>query len=200
MWSRSSFFVGVLTALIAMAGCEATAQPENGGSGQGDLSRSISSQSNESDVGQSGSSSAAAGSVESKNDEGYEISTDGTWEAYDSNRDNYRLHIRKKDGTQDKVIVEDPVLCPCLAGGWVYYFNTLDEIDKVKLDGTGKTKVCGTDAIENLNGSMAVTAEYKDGYILYKTVQLRSAGDDSSYPEVRYKLDLGQEKITPVKD
>lgn len=144
-------------------------------------------------------SSAAAPSVES-DDKGREISTDGTWEAYDSNKDNYKLHVRKKDGTGDKVIVDDAVLCPCIAGDWAYYFNTLDEIDKIKLDGTGKTKVCSTDNFGDLCGSTAITSSYKDGAILYRTQQMRCAGDTSSYPAYYYRLDVSTGKVTQVKN
>lgn len=127
-----------------------------------------------------------------------EISSDGAWEAYDSNRDGYKLHVRKKDGTEDRMIVDDAVLSPCLAGDWVYYIKPLTEIDRVRLDGSRNEKVCGLDAMQGVSGSAAVTAEYKDGSILYKTVQLRSVGDDSSYPAFYYRLDLGGGKLTPV--
>lgn len=210
--------------ILALAGCGTqAAQPESGSSVPADSGQSVASQSSgpapsqkaETDSPEAGQSSAPqssapesaapassgpAPSVESKNyDTGYEISTDGVWEAYDSNRDEYKLHVRKKDGTQDRVIVDDIVLCPCLAGDWVYYFNTLNEIDKVKLDGSGKTKVCGTEAFQNLNGSTAVTASYRDGYILYQTVQLREVGNNSSYPPYYYKLDVSKGTLTPVK-
>lgn len=188
-------------------------QPEKAGSSRTDSSQSIRSQSGSSAVSQetedqsAGSRSAAsavssaAPSVESKHyDTGYEISTDGVWEAYDSNRDHYKLHVRKKDGTQDRVIVDDAVLCPCIAGDWVYYFNTLDEIDKIRLDGTGKTKVCGTDAFHDVSGSTAITASYKDGVILYRTQQMHSAGDTSSYPVYYYKLDVKTGTVTELKN
>lgn len=137
--------------------------------------------------------------MESKNyDTGEEISTDGVWEAYDSNRDEYKLHVRKKDGTGDKVIVDDMVLCPCIAGDWVYYINPLVEIDKIRLDGTGKTKVCDLDM--NICGSTAVTASYKDGAILYRTRQMRSVGDNSSYPAYYYSLDVETGKLTEIKN
>lgn len=145
-------------------------------------------------------SSGPAPSVESYNyDDRVETSTDGTWEAYDSNRDGYKLHVRKKGAAGDQVIVNDIVRCPCLVGNWVYYFHTLCEIDKVRLDGSGKTKVCGTDDFGNLNGSTAITAEYKDGYIRYKTVQLHCVGDTSSYPPYYYKLNVADGKVTAVK-
>lgn len=129
-----------------------------------------------------------------------EVSSDGNgWVAYDTNKDDYKLHIKKADGTEDKVIVNDPVLAPCVAGEWVYYIAPLREIDKVKLDGSHKTKVCTVDAMEALNANAAVTAEYKDGYILYKLVQLREVGDSRPNTVTYYKLDLNQNKITEVK-
>jgi hypothetical protein len=134
--------------------------------------------------------------VESR-DKGREISTDGKWEAYDSDRDEYKLHVRKKDGTADKVIVDETVLCPCIAGDWVYYINPLVEIDKVKLDGTGKTKVCGLDM--DICGSTAVTASYKNGRILYKTVPMAYVGGESSHPPRYYGLNLETGTITEVK-
>lgn len=146
-------------------------------------------------------SSGPAPSVESYNyDDNVEISTDGTWEAFDRSRDGYQLHIRKKGAAGDKVIVKDTVRCPCLVGDWVYYFHTLCEIDKVRLDGSGKTKVCGTDDFGDLNGSTAITAEYKDGYIRYKTVQMHCVGDTSSYPPYYYKLNVASGKVTAVKN
>ena len=121
------------------------------------------------------------------------------WVAYDTNKDSYKLHIKRKDGTEDHVIENDSVLAPCVAGEWAYYIVPLQEIDKVKLDGSQKTKVCTVDAMEALNANAAVTAEYKDGYILYKLVQLREVGDNSPNTVTYYKLDLNQNKITEVK-
>ena len=137
--------------------------------------------------------------MESKDyDSGYEISTDGTWEAYDSNRDEYKLHVRKKDGTEERVIVDDAVLCPCLVGDWVYYIQPLVQINRVRLDGSQNEKVC--DLNMGVSGSTAVTASYQDGYILYQTVQMRSVGDNSSYPPYYYKLDVARGTLTPVKN
>ncbi len=214
---------GALAGIFLLPGCGTkSVQPANGGSSseQTAPSSSISSQSAESTVlsdaprsstpqskmpapssssGAASSSSGPAPSVESKNyDNGVETSTDGTWEAYDSSQDGYKLHVRKKGATGDKVIVNDPVLCPCLVGNWVYYFNTLGEIDKVRLDGSGKTAVCTTDDFGNLNGSTAVTAEYKGGYIRYRTIQMKSVGDTSSYPPCYYELDIANGKVTAV--
>ena len=132
------------------------------------------------------------------------------WVAYASNKDDYKLHVRRKDGTEDKVIVNETVLAPCVAGEWVYYLSSLDEIDKVKLDGSQKTKVCSTDAIQvydantktygGLNGSTSVTAEYKDGYILYQCFQLKQVGDKLENPPSYYKLDLQENKLTLVNE
>ncbi|OCN01230.1 hypothetical protein A7X67_07625 [Clostridium sp. W14A] len=79
------------------------------------------------------------------------------------------------------------VLCPCIAGSWVYYFNTLDEIDKIRLDGTGKTKVCGTESFGDLCGSTEITASYKDG-------------DTGSYPAYYFSLDTETGTVTEVKN
>ena len=122
------------------------------------------------------------------------------WVAYTTNKDSYKLHLKKEDGSEDKVIVNDPVLAPCVAGEWVYYIDPLIEIDKVNLDGSQKTKVCDIPEIMEINGSTAVTAEYKDGYILYKTQQLHEVGDNSSYPPYYYKLDPATNKISEVKN
>lgn len=206
-----------MAAFLVLSGCGAqTAQAGNSSSGQSAGSRSVSSavsreteaqsgapDSSQNAVSQSAASTAAstAPSVESKNyDTGYEVSTDGVWEAYDSNRDEYKLHVRKKDGTGDKILVDDIVLCPCIAGDWVYYFNTLAEIDKIRLDGTGKTKVCSTDHFHDVSGSTAITASYKDGAILYRTQQMRSVGDNSSYPAYYYSLDTETGTVTEVKN
>jgi len=132
---------------------------------------------------------------------------DSDWVAYDTNKDDYKLHIRKKDGTKDKVIVNDAVLAPCVAGEWVYYIAPLREIEKVKLDGSQKTKVCSIDAFQvynvnlntyhGLNGSTSITAKYLDGYILYTCFQLHEFGDKPNPPSY-YKLNLKQNKIIPV--
>ena len=217
---RNLLLAGALAGILLLPGCATkTLQPANGGSSSEQTvpSLSISSQSGESAVlsgaprsstpqskvpapsSSSGAASSSSGppSVESKNyDNGVETSADGTWEAYDSSQDGYKLHVRKKGAAGDKVIVNDPVLCPCLVGNWVYYFNTLGEIDKIRLDGSGKTAVCSTDDFGNLNGSTAVTAEYKGGYIRYRTVQMKSVGDTSSYPLCYYELDIASGKVT----
>jgi len=124
---------------------------------------------------------------------------DSDWVAYDTNKDGYKLHIRRKDGTGDKVIVNDSVLAPCVAGEWAYFFSDLDTIEKVRLDGSQRTKVCDTPEMMHLNGNASLTAEYKDGYILYRTQQLHEIGNNSSYPSYYYKLDPDTNKITEVK-
>lgn len=121
------------------------------------------------------------------------------WVVYSTNKDGYKLHKKRQDGTEDTVIVNDIVEAPCLAGEWVYYFPDLSEIDRVNLDGSQKTRICSTDAFDNLDGSTAVTAEYKDGYILYKLSQLTPVGDNKSTKVSYYKLDLNQKKIIAVK-
>ena len=123
----------------------------------------------------------------------------GEWVAYDTNKDGYKLHIKKADGTEDKVILNDTVLAPCVAGDWVYYIYPLQEIDKIKVDGSQKTKVCDIDAMDALNANTAVTAEYRDGCILYKIVQLREVGDSRPNTVTYYKLDIKSNKITEVK-
>lgn len=120
------------------------------------------------------------------------------WVAYDTNEDRYKLHIKREDGTGDHVILNDVVLAPCVAGDWVYFLADLSTIKKVKLDGTQKTQVCSTDAMEALNANAAITPQYKDGYILYKLVQLREVGDSRPHTVTYYKLDLNRNKITEV--
>ncbi len=190
--------------LVAAAGCRAS-----GGEGSAANSLSSASQASASaavssaqsvssePVGSKDASERAVSKAESQQPQ-----NDSDWVAYTTNKDDYKLHISKKDGTGDKVIVNDTVLTPCVAGEWVYYFANLDEIDKVKLDGSQKTKVCNTDTFQNLNGSTAVTAEYKDGYILYKLVQMKQAGDlnSKSNSPAYYKLDINQNKIVPVRN
>ena len=138
------------------------------------------------------------------------VQSDSEWVAYSNSKDKYKLHIKKIDGTEDKVIISDIVLEPCVAGEWVYYLPNLDEIDKVKLDGSQKTRVCSTDALvvynanvnkyHGLNGSTSITAKYKDGYILYTCFQLKQVEDKKINPPSYYKLDLKQNKLIPVKN
>ncbi len=119
---------------------------------------------------------------------------------YEDKKSGTSLRIRKKDGTGDRVIATDYDEAACLAGDWVYYFADLDTVRKVKTDGSQRTTVCNTDAIGELNGSTEVTTEYQNGSILIRTLQLKSAGDTgpSASPHY-YRLDLGKNKITPVK-
>lgn len=79
-----------------------------------------------------------------------------------------------------------------MVGDWVYYLAGLNEVDKVKLDGSQKTKVCDTDAMRALNANVDPSAQYKDGSILYKLIQLREVGDDSPNTVTYYKLDINQ--------
>ncbi len=192
--------------LLAAAGCGA---PGGGKTENSSISSAaVSSSSSASQVLSSSLVPAASMSSESVSNDGKAVSiaesqksqNDSDWVAYDTNKDGYKLHIRKKDGTGDKVIVNDSVLAPCVAGEWAYYIVPLQEIDKVKLDGSQKTKVCDIDAMEAINANAAVTAEYKDGYILYKLVQLREIGDSRPNTVTYYNLDIKQNKITPVKN
>ena len=148
--------------------------------------------------GETGSNNNTEESTASAVQSSSEGSSDNSeWVAYRD--DDYQLHVKKKDGTEDRVLVDDIVLAPCVVGEWVYYIYPLIEIDKVKLDGSQKTKVCDlTPEIMEINGNTAVAAEYKDGYILYKTQQLHEVGNNSSYPEHYYKLDPEKNKITEV--
>jgi beta-lactamase regulating signal transducer with metallopeptidase domain len=126
----------------------------------------------------------------------------GEWIVYEKKGEaGHKLHIKKKDGSEDRIIATDYDEAPCLAGEWVYYFADLNTIRKVKLDGSQKTTVCNTDALGNINGSTEITMEYKNGYIIIKTFQLKSVGDTgpSATPHY-YKLDLNQNKITSVKN
>ena len=78
------------------------------------------------------------------------------------------------------------------------------------LDGSQKIKVCDTNAFQvynanldiyhEINGSTSVTAEYKDGYILYTCFQLKEAGDEKSNPPSYYKLDLNQNTLKQVEN
>ncbi|HEX3025973.1 MAG TPA: hypothetical protein VHR42_01915 [Clostridia bacterium] len=130
-----------------------------------------------------------------------------TWVAYIDN--DHHLHVKKKDGSNDKILVKDVEEAPCVAGDWVYFLPDLNEIDKVKLDGSQRTKVCSTDPFivynanlnisHEINGSSSVTAEYKDGYILYTCFQLKEVGEEKTNPPSYYKLDLAQNKLIPVK-
>jgi len=130
------------------------------------------------------------------------------WATYSNSKDEYKLHIERI--TEDKVISDDSVLAPCVASEWVYYIFPLENIYKIKLDGSQKTKVCNTDALvvynpnvnkyHGLNGSTSVTAEYKDGYILYACYQMQQIGDKKMNPTSYYKLDPNTNKITEVKE
>ncbi len=128
-----------------------------------------------------------------------ESEDDNGWVVYVTNEDTYKLHIKRADGTEDRVILDDIALAPCVAGEWVYYINPLIEIDKVKLDGSQKTKVCDIPDIMEINGNAEVTAKYKDGSILYRTVQLHEVGNNSSYSPHYYKLNPETNTMTEIK-
>ena len=213
---RTMIVIGLSALFVAATGCGADkpAGPASSGADSSvESSSSIVSETPSSSIfapGESLETASGAGEASSKKSASKNTSpalevsgksqNDSEWVAYDTNKDNYKLHIRRKDGIGDKVVVNDIVLAPCVAGAWVYYLSSLDEIDKVKLDGSQKTKVCDTDAMQHLNGNMAITAEYKDGYILYQTKQCNEAGNNSSYPTLYYKLDLKQNKLIPSKN
>lgn len=151
------------------------------------------------------SASSAAKAVSKAASKGSQVSS--AWVAY-IDHDNH-LHVKKKDGSNDKIIVKDVEEAPCVAGDWVYFLPDLGEIDKVRLDGSQRTKVCSTDPFivynanlnisHEINGSSSVTAEYQDGYILYTCFQLKEVGEEKRNPPSYYKLDLTQNKLIPVK-
>lgn len=213
VWIRRIWILGLSASFVLAAGCGAnkSAAPA---SSRADLTEesgpSIVSEASSSTAPAAGESSAAASgagkNVSERNGSGSssaapETSSEkpqenGGWTAYID--DQHDLHVKREDGTGDKIIVRDVDEAPCVAGEWVYFLPDLSEIDKVKLDGSQRTKVCDTGAMRNLNGNMAVTAEYKNGSILYKTQQLHEVGNSSSYPVSYYKLDLRENKLTPV--
>lgn len=189
---RKVSFICLSALLILTTGCS-TQNGENAvSSGTGSLAESESSES---------SSTAAQANSNASSDH-------SDWTAYID--EDHNLCVQKKEDSNGKVIVKDVAEAPCVADEWVYYLPDLDEIDKVKLDGSEKTKVCGTDAFQvynanldiyhDINGSTSVTAEYQDGYILYTCFQLREEGENKSNPPSYYRLDLDQNTLTPVKD
>ena len=222
---RKLFYICLLALLILTTGCSASNGDNAVSSGTGSASGIQSSEpssfiSSETSSAQSAVSEQASSnpvssekSILKKSSSAPKVSSkkpqnNNEWVAYID--DNNNLRIKKRDGSNDKVIVKDVAEAPCVAGEWVYYLPDLDEIDKVKLDGSQKTKVCGTDALvvynanvnkyHELNGSTSVTAEYKDGYILYKCFQLKEGGDKKTNPPSYYKLDINTNKITSVKN
>lgn len=132
----------------------------------------------------------------------------GDWTAYIDGEHN--LCVKQQDDSTAAVLVRDVAGAPCVAGEWVYYLPNLDEIDKVKLDGSQIKKVCETDTFQvlnanlnlyhEINGSTSITAAYKDGYILYTCVQLNEVGDKQPNPPSHYKLDLSQNTLTFIED
>lgn len=183
--------------LILTTGCNAP----NGGSG---ASAQAPSSEGESSLNMDGEEDAS-----STSQTGTEASPDQSeWTAYID--DAHQLCIRKKDGSEAQVLVKDVAAAACLAGEWVYYLPNLDEIDKVRLDGSQITKVCSTDAFQvynanldiyhQINGSTSVTANYQDGYILYTCVQLKQEEDGRSNPPSYYRLDLDKNTLTQLVD
>lgn len=137
--------------------------------------------------------------------------SDSEWVAYDTNKDGYKLHIRKKDGSVDKVIINNSVIAPCVVGDWVYYLPNLNEINKVKLDGSQIMKVCDIDSVQvydtetndyhGISGSTAIMGKYAGGNLIYIFTQSKQAGDTNITPNPPsvYRLDLKQKKLIPVK-
>ena len=225
---RKVFVICLTALLVAVTGCgkNKSAVPTSSGVGSSEeSSSSIVSETPSSSIPAPSESSGAvssAGEVSSKKSSSENTSptlnvsskkpqNNSKWVAYTTNKDSYKLHIKREDGSEDKIIVNDTVLAPCVAGEWVYYIAPLDKINKVKLDGSQKTKACDTDSIQvyntenkdyhGLNGSTFITAEYTDGYILYEFIQGQQPGDDFSKPNPPsyYKLDPKTDKITKVK-
>lgn len=135
-------------------------------------------------------------------------SMDHDWTAYiDAD---HNLCVKKQGNSDAAVIVENVMQAPCVVGEWVYYLANLDEIDKVRIDGSQITKVCDTDVFQvynanadvyhEINGSTSITAEHKDGFILYTCVQLGEVDDEKENPPSCYKLDLEQGALTAVEN
>jgi hypothetical protein len=189
---KKIFLICIFALLVLTTGCSGQNRESAVSSGAESLAKKPLSET-------SSSTTPASSNVSSDNND---------WMAYIDNDSN--LCIKKKDDSNGKVIVKDVYEAPCVAGEWVYYLPDLDEIDKVKLDGSQKTKVCDTDAFQvynanldiyhEINGSTSVTAEYKDGYILYTCFQLKEEGDKNSNPPSYYKLDLDKNTLTQVKN
>lgn len=141
------------------------------------------------------SSSGPAGTVSAPSSE---ARVDAGWTLTAEDRGSVAV-LKKADGTRKEIFLGKAAFAPCLAGGWVYYFQDLDEIWKVKADGSRKAKVCGTDAIGNLSGSTLVTAECRGGTIRYRVEPMRQAGDSApAAAPAYYELDLSQGRLTPV--
>ena len=196
MKSKISIFACLSAMLMLAAGCNAP----NGGGG-------VSSQT-ASGSGESSSNIGAEESASSVGDGTEALSDQSEWTAYID--DAHNLCIKQKDGSGEQVLVKDVAAAPCAAGEWVYYLPNLDEIDKVKPDGSQITKVCDTDAFQvynanldmyhEINGSTSVTAEYQDGYILYTCVQLKQEGDEKSNPPSYYRLNLDENTLTAIEN
>ncbi|WP_312280180.1 DUF5050 domain-containing protein [Oscillibacter sp.] len=192
---KISVFACLLTMLILMTGCNAP-DGESGASSQAASGGGESSFGGEEDVSSASQTGAEASSDQSE------------WTAYID--DAHQLCIQKKDGSEAKVLVKDVAAAACVAEAWVYYLPNLDEIDKVKLDGSQITKVCSTDAFQvynanldiyhEINGSTSVTANYQDGYILYTCVQLKQEEDARPNPPSYYRLDLDKNTLTQLVD
>ena len=119
------FIVICLSALLlATAGCNAPSGKKTENSGASSAPASLSSTS------QSSTFTAASSeqSVSSELASSKQVSSEKTssipkvssrkeqsnseWVAYDTNKDSYKLHIKRKDGAEDHVIVNESVLAP----------------------------------------------------------------------------------------
>ncbi len=194
---KISVFACLLTMLILMTGCNAP----NGESGASSQAASSGGESSLNIGGEEDASSTSQTGTEASSDQ-------SEWTAYID--DAHQLCVRKKDGSEAQVLVKDVAAAACVAEEWVYYLPNLDEIDKVRLDGSQITKVCSTDAFQvynanldiyhEINGSTSVTANYQDGYILYTCVQLKQEEDGRSNPPSYYRLDLDKNTLTQLVD
>lgn len=133
---RKVSFICLSALLILTTGCSAPSGENAASSGTGSSAENLPSKS---------SSSATQASSNTSSD-------DSDWTAYIDNEHN--LCIKKNDDANGNIIVKDVAEAPCVAGEWVYYLPDLDEIDKVKLDGSEKTKVCSTDAFQVYNANL----------------------------------------------
>lgn len=196
MKSKLSVFACLSALLILTTGCNASGGESTAGFGAA------------SGGGKSSLNIAGEESASSAGDEPEVFSDQSEWTAYID--DAHQLCIQKKDGSDEQVLVKDAMAAPCVAGEWVYYLPNLDEVDKVKLDGSQITKVCSTDAFQvynanqdlyhEINGSTSVTASYQDGYILYTCVQLKQEEDRKSNPPSYYRLNLDNNTLTHLAD
>ncbi|MVB12093.1 hypothetical protein CAFE_28240 [Caprobacter fermentans] len=201
MKSRNLVFICLSALLVLVTGCSAPSGAVNSdNSSTSNVQSSEPSSSAQSKVLESSSSQPASSENAILENTSSKTKDNSKWVAYTTNKDSYKLHIKKEDGTEDKIIVDDTVLAPCVAGEWVYYLADLSTIERVRLDGSEKSKVCDTDSMDALSANSKIVAEYKDGYILYTLTQLKEQGENSSNFIHCYKLDLNKNKITLIKN